>query len=167
MWGTLKACSPSTISGTVSKLLPSGSRLRLRVKRKIRELGPRCVWWFVVHGSESDLAILEKEWEKVNIQTSWVLEPCFMPKQKSAPALTRDVASSQESSSQSVESTVPNPPNVVAAPGNPTDENTNSPVPNVQAESPVPPLNVTTPTNTSSNHESADNSFLESQIPVL
>ena len=42
-------------------------------------MGSRDVWWFVVHGSETDLTLLEKEWEKDNIQTSWLLEPCFMP----------------------------------------------------------------------------------------
>ena len=79
IWGTLKACSPTTISSTISKLLPSGNKLRLRVKRKTKEVGPRAVWWLVVHGPEADLLVLEKEWEKVNIQTSWVLEPCYMP----------------------------------------------------------------------------------------
>lgn len=114
------------------------------------------MWWFVIRGSESDLTILEKEWEKVSIQTSWVLEPCFMPKQKPAPTVRSGAASSEETG-PSMESSISNPTNAVAAPTDPIIENTDSPVSN-------PP--VTTPTNNNSHHESAGNSFLESQIIV-
>ena len=46
---------------------------------------------------------MEKEWEKVNIQTSWVLEPCYMPERiKSVPTATtaHDTTASQEPSTQ-------------------------------------------------------------------
>ena len=77
IWGTLKACSPATVSSTISKLLPSGSTLELRIRCKTKLLGSKSIWWFVIHGSEPNLTVLE-EWEKVEIQTSWTLEPCLM-----------------------------------------------------------------------------------------
>ena len=79
VWGTLKACSQATILSTISKLLPTVSKLNLTIKRKTRELGPKSIWWFVIRGSESDLIVLENEWERVKFQTSWLLEPCVMP----------------------------------------------------------------------------------------
>ena len=37
----------------------------------------RSKWWYVIHGDESVLH-LESNWEQINLQTSWKLEPCFM-----------------------------------------------------------------------------------------
>ena len=79
IWGTLKVCSPAAVSSTILKLLPSGSTMELNIRRKTKLLGSKSIWWFVIHGStESNLIVLEKEWEKVEIQTSWTLEPCLM-----------------------------------------------------------------------------------------
>ena len=33
----------------------------------------------MVHGSESDLAVLEELWDKVQDQTLWKLQNCYMP----------------------------------------------------------------------------------------
>ena len=62
---------------------------------------------------------MENEREKVNIQTSWVVEPCYMPEQKSVPT-----ALPQESSSQTAmtNTTI----NAIAVPV-PTDNNTTNP----------------------------------------
>lgn len=38
----------------------------------------RTHWWFIVKGSESDLEELEKEWDRVQLQTGWKLEMCYM-----------------------------------------------------------------------------------------
>ena len=36
------------------------------------------MWWVVVHGQKSVLSALDTEWEKVQLQTTWSLEQCFM-----------------------------------------------------------------------------------------
>ena len=66
----------------------------LRVKRKTKRLANKSVWWFVVHGSESDLTLLEKSWGKIQSQTLWTLQECFMPA-ASKPALVSVDANSQ------------------------------------------------------------------------
>ena len=42
-------------------------------------LANKTVWWFVVHGSEGDLAKIEQAWDKVQSQTLWTLQDCYMP----------------------------------------------------------------------------------------
>ena len=39
----------------------------------------RMHWWFVLKAEEEILAVLEKEWNRVALQLSWRLEPCFKP----------------------------------------------------------------------------------------
>ena len=41
-------------------------------------MSKRSKWWYVIHGDESVLVHLESNWEQINLQTSWKLEPCFM-----------------------------------------------------------------------------------------
>ena len=78
IWGTIKTCSPRAISSTISKLVPPN--LQLSIKRKTKQLSNnKTLWWFVLHGSESDLCILDNEWGKVHDQTHWKLQACFMP----------------------------------------------------------------------------------------
>jgi hypothetical protein len=78
IWNTLPACSAKAIATTISKLVPTKLDQVLRVKRKTKNLADstKTVWWFVVHGSESDLAILESDWDKVHQQTLWSLQDC-------------------------------------------------------------------------------------------
>lgn len=129
IWGTLKACSHTTILSTISKLLPSGSKLNFTIKRKTRELGTKIIWWFIVHGSESDLSVLENEWERIELQTSWKLEPCFMPvesivcdtvnpPQEASPDVTSTPSgSSIASTSETCATTSSQPPKSDALPG--------------------------------------------------
>ena len=94
IWGTLKVCTPATISSAISKILPSGSKLKLTIKWKTKQLGLKSIWWFVVHGTEHDMTVLEKEWEStIKIQTPWTLKPCFMV----GPLPNVDTGSSDES----------------------------------------------------------------------
>ena len=67
IWGMLKTCSPGAVSTTISKLVPTTGTLR--VKRKTKRLANKTVWWFVVHGSENDLTLLEQSWGKIQSQT--------------------------------------------------------------------------------------------------
>ena len=76
IWNTLPTCSAKAIATTISKVVPT--KLDLRVKRKTKNIAnnSKTVWWFVVHGSESDLTILEHDWDKVHQQTLWSLQDC-------------------------------------------------------------------------------------------
>ena len=77
IWGTMRACSPGAITAIISRLV--SERLELRIKRKTKQLANnKTIWWFVVHGTERDLVLLEQGWEKVKTQTSWTLEHCLM-----------------------------------------------------------------------------------------
>ena len=63
----MKACSPGAITATISRLVPE--TLELRIKRKTKQLANnKTIWWFVVHGTERDLVVLEQGWKKVQIQ---------------------------------------------------------------------------------------------------
>ena len=80
IWGTVPTCSAGAIVATISKLIPNN--LQLRVRRKTKMAGSnKVLWWFVVHGAESDLITLEQNWEKVQTQTCWSLQNCYMPSQ--------------------------------------------------------------------------------------
>ena len=52
----------------------------MTVKRKYKTHNQgRMHWWFVLKAEEETLAVLEKEWNRVALQLSWQLEPCFKP----------------------------------------------------------------------------------------
>ena len=58
IWGTVPTCSAGAVAATISKFVPS--KLKLRVRRKTKTLSSnKAMWWFVVHGEESDLNVLE------------------------------------------------------------------------------------------------------------
>ena len=78
VWGTMKSCSSAVILGSIDKL--TSMKAKLHVRRKSKELSnKKSVWWFIVHGQESVLRVLDSEWEKVQAQTGWTLEQCYMP----------------------------------------------------------------------------------------
>ena len=84
VWGTIPTCSAGAISATIAKLIPQ--KLELRVKRKFKKLqNNKPLWWFVIHGTENELAILEKEWGKVHNHTPWTLHECYMLQSASMP----------------------------------------------------------------------------------
>ena len=78
VWGTMKSSTSSTVSTALNRLTTLGSKLLVKRKYKSLENG-KTKWWFLVKGDESALMALESEWEKMEIQTSWKLEPCFLP----------------------------------------------------------------------------------------
>ena len=78
IWGTVPTCSAGAVTATISKLVPT--KLQLGTQRKTKTSSRnKVVWWFVVHGTESDLVTLERDWEKVQVRTLWSLENCYMP----------------------------------------------------------------------------------------
>ena len=78
IWNTIPTCSAKAVALTISKLIPT--KLDLRVKRKTKSMpnNAKSVWWFVVHGTEYDLTILERDWDKIHQQTLWSLQSCYM-----------------------------------------------------------------------------------------
>ena len=92
VWGTMKSCTSAAISGAISKLTTVSANLR--VKRKFRTLHDnKSAWWFVIHGQESELSSLQLQWEKVQMQTGWSLQPCYMPKAKNTDAAVAHIPS--------------------------------------------------------------------------
>ena len=84
IWGTVPTCSAGAIAATISKLVPT--KLQLRIRRKTKMLSNnKAVWRFIVHGEESDLHILEHDWDKVKVQTLWSLENCYMSPNAAQP----------------------------------------------------------------------------------
>lgn len=78
VWGTLKACSHTTVKHALDQLVPA-LKGKLEVKRKYKKLRDnRIRWWHVISGAEKDLEDLQKSWEVVHIQTRWKLESCLM-----------------------------------------------------------------------------------------
>ena len=66
------------VLGTIHKL--SEVKENLQIKRKFKKLtGNKTLWWFVVHCQEEILCKLDTNWEKVNLQTGWTLQKCYMP----------------------------------------------------------------------------------------
>ena len=73
----MKASSISAIQGTICKL--TSLKDKLQIKRKTKALtNNKLTWWFVIHGQESVLGVLDPEWEKVHAQTGWSLQHCYM-----------------------------------------------------------------------------------------
>ena len=72
----MPTCSARAVATTISKIIPA--KLDLQVKRKTKRLANKTIWWFVLHGSEGDLSLLDRDWEKVQHQTLWSLQNCFM-----------------------------------------------------------------------------------------
>lgn len=72
----MPTCSARAVATTIAKLIPA--KLDLQVKRKTKKLASKTIWWFVVHGSEGDLTLLERDWERVQQHTLWSLQNYFM-----------------------------------------------------------------------------------------
>ena len=53
--------------------------LRIRRKTRTNDRTGKLNWWFVVYGEESTLCELERKWDPLQTQTSWVLEKCTKP----------------------------------------------------------------------------------------
>ena len=99
----MKNCTTTAITGAIFKL--TSVRSSLRVKRKDKALrNNKSAWWFVIHGQEADLNALETQWEKVQLQTGWSLQPCYMSKDLSTATEAHNMSLSGTSN------TMTNPP---------------------------------------------------------
>ena len=76
VWGTLKSATHSVVKRSIAKLAKISTPLK--VNRKFSSSG-KPKWWFILHADESTLLALEKDWEKVSLQTGWHIEHCTGP----------------------------------------------------------------------------------------
>ena len=82
VWGTLRSASQSTVRNTIShltKLNWVSETACLRIKRKFATHTRKARWWFVLHGEEDNMKLLENAWGMVRLQTGWRLEKCTKP----------------------------------------------------------------------------------------
>ena len=77
MWGTMRETSATAVVTTLTKLTSvTSDQVKARRKFKSGMVIINCIrWWFVVRGSEDVLSKLESDWEQVQLQTKWKIEP--------------------------------------------------------------------------------------------
>ena len=114
VWGTLKVCSASTVRKVILQVAKLPEEATLQVKRKFKTAGEdkRVVrWWHVISGDEEVLSLLDRNWENVEVQTSWQIEPCLIAPQKpeAASSSNVNVNGSPGSSSSTNELNTPTP----------------------------------------------------------
>ncbi len=78
IWGTMKQCNAGAVNRAVILQTTKVSNDSIEVRRKYKTLdNNRLRWWHVVSGEEEILKQLEGEWEGVQCQTGWKIEPCL------------------------------------------------------------------------------------------
>ena len=86
IWGTMKACTVPTVIKSITRLTGIGSNVQVKRKYKTNDKDKVVKWWYILRAEEAVLNQLEQEWEKVQLQTSWKLEPCYkLPTDSPAP----------------------------------------------------------------------------------
>ena len=77
IWGTMKQCSAGAVHRAISQITSIASD-GIEVRRKYKtDNGKTTRWWHVVSGDEETLKTLESEWEGVQQQLDWKIEPCL------------------------------------------------------------------------------------------
>ncbi len=71
-----QSCTVATVVKAISHLT-NISEVRVKRKYKTTDEGKITRWWYIVRAEEELLKQLEGTWEKVQLQTSWKLEPCY------------------------------------------------------------------------------------------
>jgi len=77
VWGTMKVLAVPTVIRSITRLTDVGSNIQVKRKYKTNNDGKIARWWYILHAEEAQLKQLEQEWERVHLQTSWKLEPCY------------------------------------------------------------------------------------------
>ena len=78
VWNTYIHASTKSVENAVSRFCKVEG-LRIRRKTRTNDRTGKLNWWFIVYGEESTLCELERKWEPLQTQTSWVLEKCTKP----------------------------------------------------------------------------------------
>ena len=69
IWGTMKACTATTVSKSITRLTDVGRNVQVKRKYKTNDEGKIVRWWYILHAEEALLKQLEQEWERVQLQT--------------------------------------------------------------------------------------------------
>ena len=77
IWSTMKACTVPTVVKSITWLTGIGSNIQVKRKYKTHDKDKVVKWWYILRAEEAVLNQLEQEWEKVQLQTSWKLKPCY------------------------------------------------------------------------------------------
>ena len=77
VWGTMKACTVPTVIKSITWLTSIGSNVQVKRKYKTNDKDKVVKWWYILRAEEAVLNQLEQELEKVQLQTSWKLEPYY------------------------------------------------------------------------------------------
>ena len=78
VWGTLKVTTTISVKSVIAKFCSVAS-LKFKRKTICDHDGQIKRWWFVMHGSEDALQILDSKWDLIQAHTCWKLEQCFRP----------------------------------------------------------------------------------------
>ena len=73
----MRETSAPAVIATLTKLTSMSSE-QVQARHKFKSINGNSNhirWWFVLRGDEDILSILESEWEQVQLQTNWKLEP--------------------------------------------------------------------------------------------
>ena len=90
----MKACTATTVIKSITRLTDVGRNVQVKRKYKTNGEGKIVRWWYILHAEEALLKQLEQEWERVQLQTAWKLEPCY--KHPSGPPLLETAPAMQE-----------------------------------------------------------------------
>ena len=105
-------CINSEEGNTSGRKAPGGGHSTSERKFKTAGEHKRVVrWWHVISGDEEVLSLLDRNWENVEVQTSWQIEPCLIAPQKpeAASSSNVNVNGSPGSSSSTNELNTPTP----------------------------------------------------------
>ena len=98
VWGTMKVTTTNSLKSVISKFCEV-TAVKFKRKTVCDSAGQIKRWWFVMHGSEDALQILDSKWGQIRAQTCWKLEQCFRPvsEENTSTSQTLDLPSSNVS----------------------------------------------------------------------
>ena len=73
----MRSCSVGSVAKAIRQLTNISGEIRVKRKYKTTDMGKLSKWWYIVRAEEGLLKQLDGKWEKVKLQTSWKLEPCY------------------------------------------------------------------------------------------
>ena len=77
VWATMSSCSVTSVAKAIRQLTNISGEMQVKRKYKTTDTEKLSKWWYIARAEESLLKQLDGKWEKVKMQTSWKLEPCY------------------------------------------------------------------------------------------
>ena len=73
----MKTCTVPTVIKSITQLTGIGSNVKVKRRYKNNDKDKVVKWWYILHAKKAVLNQLKQKWEKVQLQTSRKLEPCY------------------------------------------------------------------------------------------